>query len=188
MVRKKKDSPPPVNPMLAFQVATSYHQAVERLGLWSIDNQDPAKDTSIPHLMLKAFTCELYMKVAYAAENNGATLDNEHELNVLFSRLSSPFRDAVRTEWSKTVEPLRKQLPDARLELYANLKTSRRAFEDFRYFYEGTASDFLLASLPDLLRQTLLHFHPTLRNAPPLFSEWLPVPPPGQEPPHAPHP
>ena len=160
---------------IAFQAATSYHHAVDRLLASLVDEERAGRDITVPCFMLMAFTCELYMKVAYAAENNGAAIDDEHQLNVLFSRLSESFRNAVRAGWEGTTADIREMFPDANLSLYANLRISRDAFEGFRYFHEGKTRDFMLCKLPNVLRQVLIATYPVLKAAPPLHGPSTPV-------------
>ncbi len=161
--------PKRIDPVAAFQVATSYHHTILLMQAAFADNLDAIATTSLPQMMLTAFTCELYMKAAYAAENNGRVIE-AHELNVLSGRLSRPFQDAVRSEWPNTTAPLRKQFPKENLDLDANLRVSRDAFENFRYFHEGKAKNFLIYNLPTVLRTVLLSVHPRLGQAPPILS------------------
>ncbi len=51
-----------VNLEAAFQVATSYHHAADRLLNSVVDEGRAGRDISVPWMMLTAFVCELYIR------------------------------------------------------------------------------------------------------------------------------
>ncbi len=133
-------------------------------------------DICVPYTMLTAFSCELCLKAAYAAENNGTQVYG-HNLLKLFGKLSPQLQALIRREWplclaqNITVTEMRKHMPELNVDLDYNLDISKESFVDYRYIYEGKGSTFLLGTLPVLLRTVLGTIIPAFGSAGPRFRQ-----------------
>lgn len=76
-----------------------------------------------------AFACELYLKYLYFIEHSEKLV--EHDLDVIFEKLSLQVQGEIRNEYEKWT---------SLLPLYECLKVHNRVFIDFRYLYEGQSN------------------------------------------------
>ena len=162
-----------VNPIAVWQTAMAYLHAAERLHKAIMDDERDGVlklDILTPHTMLTAFSCELFLKAAFAAENDGKQVYG-HNLLRLFAALSPQLQAVIRREWPRclaqntTVTEMRKHIPDMNVEFDYNLDISKESFVDYRYVHEGRGGTFLLGSLPVLLRTVLGTIFPAFDNA-----------------------
>ena len=174
-----KEADKPVDAVAVWQAAMAYLHAAERLQKAMMDDQRDGvlnPDLCVPHTMLTAFSCELCLKAAYAAENNGKQVYG-HNLLKLFGNLSPQLQALIRREWPRclaqnvTVTEMLKHMPDLNVEFDHNLDISKDAFVDYRYIYENKGATFLLGTLPILLRTVLGTIIPAFGAAGPRFRQ-----------------
>jgi hypothetical protein len=110
---------------------------------------------------------ELYLKSLLALENNPS---QGHSLGELFSKLTKASQDAIRDNYNKKYKPREDAMyeslpgvPHPSTDFDFILRTSSRAFENFRYAFEGSIKDgegWLAGSISECVRERILALQP----------------------------
>ena len=158
------------DPQEVFGHATYYHSTKTFLTVAIKNPTIPELDRKsflYPQVTVCAFACEVYLKCIYAIEHDGQLLDGHH-LKDLFDTLSEQNKKFIEMGWSnmaahnpgfKTTEEMRPG--KYKHDLISCLEEGARAFETYRYAYEGKQlQGWALGNLPEVLRGVILHLKP----------------------------
>jgi hypothetical protein len=124
-----------------------------------------------PMVVNGAFSMELHLKCLLAVENN---VTKGHDLKALFSALSKDSQDWIRGTYEKKYRPQEEAryrsvpgVPHPSTDFDEVLAASSRAFEKFRYAFEGSVKDgegWLAGSILECVRERTLALRPDLKS------------------------
>jgi len=125
-----------------------------------------------PHIVMKAFAAEAYLKALLAVE--GITPPKIHNLLSLFDKLKPASRKCITAWWNKHSKPIldkarAQPVPDyipAR-NLRDALDEASSAFIDWRYHGNKAYMGFSILAFPHLVRNRILELKPDWSVAPP---------------------
>lgn len=128
---------------------------------------------SYPHITLKAFAAEAYLKCLLMLE--GKTAPQTHHLLSLFHKLEPESQKTIKRWWDKESKPslkkLKKQGPTPGLKVPLTLREaldqSATAFVDWRYAGEGSEIAFTIMAFPLFVRRRILENEPSWAHHPP---------------------
>ncbi len=133
-----------------------------------------------PHIVLKAFAAEAYLKSLISLEGN--TPPAVHNLLALFDKLSLNSTKSIRARWDKSSRPkmlkLKKLNPEGLkvpTSLRAALAQSGDAFLDWRYHEKGGRIAFSIMAFPLFVRARILDLEPSWTPRSPSPLAWLNV-------------
>lgn len=165
-----------LDPKNIFATAYQFTEAAKLLG----QRHPPI---ALPVLSMTAFALELQFKALLALE--GKHVRNTHDLNSLFAKLSPATQAEIEAEWQDLISsgPKKEALAflaaqgaqfDGRLTTALSL--AAKAFEKFRYAYEGNLPAMYLAGLEQRVCALLLKKRPDFADRIPKV---VPAPAPG---------
>ena len=146
---------PAARPQQAFLIGVSFHEAAIRCAEEYRDEKGIPIKALCPMIVSYAFAAELYLKSATLARIRG------HRLNVLHAKLPQSLSDAVASAYLRRTGRSKRELDE-------DLKLLAKAFEDWRYVFEGEGQQIRT----NILAAFVLSLYETLREA---FPDW-PVP------------
>lgn len=125
-----------------------------------------------PHIVLKAFSTEAYLKSLIELE--GKIAPPVHNLHALFQKLDVKSKRVIRRRWNADYAPrlrqLRKQKDRPRVKVPISiegvLKQSGDAFVVLRYMPKGGEAAFTIMNLPLIVREHILTLRPEWRPKP----------------------
>ena len=161
-----------INPHAIFLTAIEYHKASGRLYRIHQEEIERAKTGGLvdprflfPQMTLSALASELYLKSIYGAQTGGQLLD-QHDLLWLYERIEPKCRSIIEKYWnivSQTDDGSRafaQNFPDEKSDIETCIKSSRNAFVNLRYRYEGRQVDFRIGILPRVLLLSIREMQP----------------------------
>jgi hypothetical protein len=164
-----------------FNTAMSFYTAQDRLQRFVNPKGDPNGTIALtaPLVTVCALSIELMLKTLRTIDQG--SVPRGHDLHNLFRNLSQPTQIRVRKAWKKHLPNLSREFDlmerqtGTKIDTHLDhmLLSSRQAFERYRYGFEtidGDMPDFLLMSLPGILRNCIVEMRPDLQN-------WQPKPP-----------
>jgi hypothetical protein len=176
--RRQKD----IDPKRVFMQGQQFHNFVNFANASTTANSIMVAMFA-PVAVSAAFAAELYLKCISCLEHQ--SIPHSHDLEVLYHRLSKAAKVRLDILWDiKLREGLPGHLDLAdrlagrklRRDLPGVLAESARAFEQFRYLYEGRDDVSAQVSFlfPDVARNYILEIQPGWREIN-FKTEWLPV-------------
>ena len=133
---------------------------------------------SFPHIILKAFATEAYLKSLILIEGN--TAPNIHHLLSLFDKLTPESQHAIRRLWDKECGSQLKKMRSVDTKglkvprtLREALNQSSDAFLEWRYSGPGAMPAFTIMSFPLWVRVRILELEPDWKPDWPNPLAWL---------------
>lgn len=146
---------PADRPQQTFLIGISFHEAAIRCADEHRDENGVPIKALCPMIVSYAFAAELYLKSAGSGRVKG------HRLDVLYGKLPGSLRAAIAVVYQRRTGRNERELTD-------DLKGLARAFEDWRYVFEGEGQQIRT----NILVAFVWSLYHTLRT---VFPEW-PVP------------
>ncbi len=159
--------PPKFDPIKMFRVAEEFRQAG---GLCTTHMSAERFDGERYHFLcpaavLDVFSLEIYLKCLYVLEKHSEPKPT-HDLVKLFRKISKPAQAEIRRRYENASDK-EKELREAFFAKIGKsysfdeiLKEDRDAFEVIRYRYEHDKWSFLIGSVCEPTRLTILYRHP----------------------------
>jgi hypothetical protein len=121
-----------------------------------------------PAIVNGAFALELYLKCIYRVETGHWLKKREHDLRILFKKITKPTRDKVVKYYNagRATDPkfhmAQEERGKAQSSFGTELRKAARVFEKFRYLHEtpSTPQDFSFGSVQSALQRVIIEMRP----------------------------